>query len=599
MGYLYISYSRQNAETAQRLVQDLQERGYTVWIDTEDLAPGTRWFSQVDAAIHNAEVFIVLLSPAAQNRTIQNEIELAHTAGKPIIPVLVEATTIPSSLANHQIVNATGEWNAFVDRLVNAIDASTASLQIRRAEPVPPAAAPSFAPPMPMSRAPRKVSNTGLIVFSLLGIVIVIVIILSLLRPAVGNVFSNITSGLESSTTSSELPNTDVAQIQFTEIVPTLPSTITDEPTLATTPAALRTVDGNTTTDSTVTSEAPIGADSPTATHQGTEVRQSPTIRPVTRETDGPDLTITAIIDRATAQSIQNATSEAQSLSSLQLTATALESIFAGLTPTVESSDTRPTPTALPGTGGGIDIRTEIAAQVEATVVAVIATENSLLSPAEAAQISSFSSNNTGLIFIVGLVAASALGVSVTVLAMLMSGSTVQRSRPRPAHHHAGTAGQPQTVLPKMMLEDYQIFTSSSEKDKEWVRILVEDLEALGYAVWWYAKDAPGLPFGNEIRSAIYHTKVFLIVLSPDSMQSKHVEEEIRWAEIYDRPIIPVECRPTSIEERFYGLAKGSDIDFTIEIDYKQSLEFLAQAIDHHLQQRLEQFNIEDSHDSD
>jgi hypothetical protein len=116
--------------------------------------------------------------------------------------------------------------------------------------------------------------------------------------------------------------------------------------------------------------------------------------------------------------------------------------------------------------------------------------------------------------------------------------------------------------------------------------MVVEDLNSLGYLLWWYAKDAPGLPFGNEIRSAIYHTKVFLIVVSPDSMRSKHIEEEIRWAEIYDRPIIPVVCRATSIEERLYGLAKGADISFID--DYKEALEFLAQAIDHHLQQRIE-----------
>ena len=37
---------------------------------------------------------------------------------------------------------------------------------------------------------------------------------------------------------------------------------------------------------------------------------------------------------------------------------------------------------------------------------------------------------------------------------------------------------------------------------------------------------------------------------------------------------------------RLYGLAKGADINFTD--DYKEALEFLAQAIDHYLQMRLE-----------
>jgi hypothetical protein len=251
----------------------------------------------------------------------------------------------------------------------------------------------------------------------------------------------------------------------------------------------------------------------------------------------------------------------------------------------------------MPGIGAG-EVSTAVALQVEATVAAAIATENSQLSPAEAAQIRNVTSGNDTPIFLTSVLAALALGIAVTGLLLNLTRDASSRPRSRQPVHHNGTPGQPQSVLPKMLLEDYQIFTSSSDKDREWVRILVEDLEALGYAVWWYAKDAPGLPFGNEIRSAIYHTKVFMIVLSPDSMQSKHIEEEIRWAEIYDRPIVPVECRATSIEERFYGLAKGADIDFTVEINYKEALEYLTQAIDRHLRQRLEQLNIEDTHDS-
>ncbi len=555
MGYVYLSYSRQNAEIAQRLVQDLQQRGYTLWIDTADLAPGTRWSDQIETAIREAEVFITLLSPAAQNRTIHNEIEIARAAGKPIIPVILEPTTIPASLANHQVVNAAGDWDSFLNRLVNAVDASTASLQIRQSEPTRVADAATAAMPMAQRATPKR-GTLRIVIISLIVIVLlatVIIFSLASLAPTVGNVFSNVVSNLEIT-----LDGTETQQLDGTEFW-----------------LQVTAIAANQTATPTIPDEGPESV---------TEVPQSPTLQPTesamgavstptSDSIESMNRTATAIIERATNQAMfRNA----------DMTATAIIQ--------------RATNVAFQE----LVKVTEIAAQVEGTVAAAIATENSQLSPAEAALLIGLTSdNNDTTVFLIGILAAVALGISVTTLVLSRTGTSAQRPRPRAAHHHSGTPGQPQTVLPKMLLEDYQIFTSSSEKDKEWVRILVEDLEALGYAVWWYAKDAPGLPFGNEIRSAIYHTKVFLIILSPDSMKSKHIEEEIRWAEIYDRPIIPVECRPTSIEERFYGLAKGSDIDFTSEIDYKESLEYLTQAIDHHLQQRLEQLNIEDTHGSD
>jgi hypothetical protein len=291
-------------------------------------------------------------------------------------------------------------------------------------------------------------------------------------------------------------------------------------------------------------------------------------------------------------------TPQGGSLSNAQLTATALaEEIISGDSPTqtVEQIETPVAlvPTGLPETGGGggkFVFETVVARVVQETSVAFQATEQSVLSPAEAAQLTTLRANDSSLVLFTGLLAALAVGISVGVLVVVwsMRDARFRRSTAHPTAHPQQTA-HPENVAPDKLLEEYQIFISCSDRDKEWVDILVEDLEALNYLVWWYVKDAPGLPFGNEIRSAIFHTKVFLIVLSPDSMKSKHVEEEIRWAEIYDRPIIPVLHRAIAVEERLYGLAKGADIDFSGEQGYKNALELLTQAIDHYLKQRLEQ----------
>jgi hypothetical protein len=229
----------------------------------------------------------------------------------------------------------------------------------------------------------------------------------------------------------------------------------------------------------------------------------------------------------------------------------------------------------------------QIRVAVASTISAIRATEERSLSQAELALVAPLTRRDDAPLLLTGLVAALSLGVSGTVLYVALRANT-RHALPRRAHPpHHGQQNQAQAVLPAPLLADFHVFASSSEKDRQWVERLIEDLQTMGYLVWWYAKDAPGLPFGNEIRSAIYHTKVFLIVLSPDSMQSKHVEEEIRWAEIYDRPIVPVLYRAVSIEQRLYGLAKGADIDFVDDAAYREALDILAQAIDHHLQKRL------------
>ena len=287
-------------------------------------------------------------------------------------------------------------------------------------------------------------------------------------------------------------------------------------------------------------------------------------------------------------------TSQNTGMTSSELTATAVaQGVNDTETDTPPPTATpRPTPPIILPTGGVVIIPTldssaSIEVAVARTVAAVRATDDYSLAPSELA-LFAIAQRNDLPITVMGLIAALSLGVSGAALFVVLRTNS-RRPPPRRAHSpHHGQANAQQAALPAPLLADFQVFTSSSEKDREWVERLIEDLNTMGYLVWWYAKDAPGLPFGNEIRSAIYHTKVFMIILSPDSMKSKHIEEEIRWAEIYDRPIVPLLYRPVSVEERLYGLAKGADIDFTDDAAYREALDLLAQAIDHYLQKRLE-----------
>jgi hypothetical protein len=532
MGYIYISYSLPDQAIARKLVESLQARGYTIWVDFQDLLPDRNWSEQTQAAIQAGEVFVVLLSPESASSTIINrEIAVAGQVNKPIIPILLREAALPTSLADRQYLTLSADWDNFIQLLVYALEASAEAARLRGIPSAPAAGV----PPQPAAKASAPTPRQA-------------------------------APGAQ--------PEPEMTQPEPTPLQDYIPAAPPPAP---------------------ITMLEPTGGASTTQTMP--RVAAAPQAR---RSASRLPLLIVAVIFLLAVAAILILLSSGQA-NPLSISGTTLatssarytETAQANLVPT-QSTEFLPSPTEIAESNHALE-GTQIAMQVNATVAAFRATDESALSPAEAAVIVNQTTDRTNtLVFVVGILAALALGTTGSLLFLVWSGADFNR-RWRTAHLTAHAAATTTTETdpqppeePEKLLEEYQIFISSSDRDKEWVDILVEDLEALGYLVWWYVKDAPGLPFGNEIRSAIYHTKVFTIILSPDSMKSKHVEEEIRWAEIFNRPIVPVLHRSISVEERLYGLAKGADIDFTDKADYRTALELLTQAIEHYLRKRLE-----------
>ena len=86
-----------------------------------------------------------------------------------------------------------------------------------------------------------------------------------------------------------------------------------------------------------------------------------------------------------------------------------------------------------------------------------------------------------------------------------------------------------------------QVFISYSRRDLDFVEKLAADLKAAGLDVWY---DLSGLEGGTrwsrEIQKAIRESQYVLIVLSPDSVDSKWVEEEFLYASELGKKIIPL-----------------------------------------------------------
>ena len=124
--YFFMSYSREDTVKQRRIVKELRERGINIWVDVENLTPGTpTWEREIEKAIRGAMGIVVLLSPESNNSEwVRREISFGEQHRKRIFPVLIEGddnTSTPLRLANHQHVDLRTRFEAGLDELAAAI----------------------------------------------------------------------------------------------------------------------------------------------------------------------------------------------------------------------------------------------------------------------------------------------------------------------------------------------------------------------------------------------------------------------------------------------------------------------------------------------
>jgi hypothetical protein len=104
----FISYSRANKEFTTKLVKGLRAGGYPVWFDLLDIPTGARWDDEVEKALRECSIFMIILTPASiASENVKDEIGYAIDHGKRILPVLLEDCDVPLRLRRFQYVDFT------------------------------------------------------------------------------------------------------------------------------------------------------------------------------------------------------------------------------------------------------------------------------------------------------------------------------------------------------------------------------------------------------------------------------------------------------------------------------------------------------------
>ena len=100
MKKLFISYSRGNLDTALKFEQFLRGNGFSIWRDRHSIYGGQQWPKAIGEAIAANDAVLLLWSAnSAESHFVEFEWNTALALKKPIIPCLLDESSLPPSLS--------------------------------------------------------------------------------------------------------------------------------------------------------------------------------------------------------------------------------------------------------------------------------------------------------------------------------------------------------------------------------------------------------------------------------------------------------------------------------------------------------------------
>lgn len=129
-------------------------------------------------------------------------------------------------------------------------------------------------------------------------------------------------------------------------------------------------------------------------------------------------------------------------------------------------------------------------------------------------------------------------------------------------------------VRGSMGAESHTTFFSYSREDSDFAKKLAADLKSTGASVWMDLFDIePGTRWDDAVSKALESSPRVLVILSPASVKSENVSDEVDFALSKQKHVIPVLYRECDVPFR---LARLQYVDF--RTNYDVALQELTQA---------------------
>ncbi len=112
---VFISYKAEEYAEAAWVKSVLEENGYSCWLAPDSIPGGSSYADEIDAAIKDCAVFVLILSPKSQgSKWVKKELDIALNYGKVILPFEIE--TVQLQKAFNFYLTDVQRYTAFLDK---------------------------------------------------------------------------------------------------------------------------------------------------------------------------------------------------------------------------------------------------------------------------------------------------------------------------------------------------------------------------------------------------------------------------------------------------------------------------------------------------
>ena len=198
---VFISYSTKDTDIAYTLLEVFESYGLDCWIAPRNIPKGAQWAEEIDKAIQNARVFVVIVSShSVESKQVPKEIALAVSACESIFPFRIDDIGLQGTfryyLSDYQFTDATSDTKQKMTELAEIICSSLGKLipeMKPENEPIPeptPKPASETAPrPVPdsASQSTSKANSGKTILIGVIAAAAVIAVIMGIVFSGKGN----------------------------------------------------------------------------------------------------------------------------------------------------------------------------------------------------------------------------------------------------------------------------------------------------------------------------------------------------------------------------------------------------------------------------
>src|SRR2546428_343505 len=102
MVQIFISHAQEDANCVRQIHHGLETKGYSVWQNPRKIEPGSVLYSGTveNAILGSAVVILVWSTSATRSEWVERHVHFAQRLKKPIFPVVLDRTDLPSTLVS-------------------------------------------------------------------------------------------------------------------------------------------------------------------------------------------------------------------------------------------------------------------------------------------------------------------------------------------------------------------------------------------------------------------------------------------------------------------------------------------------------------------